>query len=1374
VITAAGDGFNAAVTAETDDTVINAKDFEQLKFNSASELNVTVQGGVKHLDLYTADTSAGNTSTEITTESNVGKLSVTTGDNADIITIKDHEGSFDKELDLHTWSGDDDITVSGNHVTGILYTGDQNDTIDLTGITSGEITVNAGSGNDTMIAGGAAEKFVGGDGIDTVSYAASSAPVEVDLSDGQKEKGGAAEGDTLSSIEAVIGSDGNDILIGNSKAGNNQFLEGGDGSDIITGGAGNDLLVGGSTTDAVKGDLENILGNLDGSNSDVKALRRYVDQNQKAEGDTIKAGSGNDVVIDLAGDNYIEGGHGADTIITGSGNDVVLGGTSVGLTADNIATARAEMNSATDANAVKVAGDKFKHTFSKDNAADGGDTIYSGDGHDLVFGGNGDDEIHAGLGNDYVKGGAGNDHIFGDDGHDVLYGGKASDTLEGGLGDDLFIGGDGADHFYGGTKEGDSGTDTVSYEGKNAVTVNLSDSSQSTGVAKGDTFNGIEKIIGSSKNDTLEIGEDKPFTVTISKLANGVEHFVVTDGSGKTVIEASDFENIRFTEATNVTVVGTTEASGVNVFTAENKQVHVSVEAHEHSKLTITTGNEDDVIDLSGPSSVSSAQVTINAGTGDDTMLAGSATETFNGGLNDEVGDTVSYAASDSAVRVDLLDVKDNETNAVKADGIADKKGSGGEAEGDTYTGIENLIGSKHADTLKGDSEANDISGGLGSDTIEGRGGDDVLHGGNEPTVAAGDSDPLELITDGSFDILSEGARPNTWTHVRPSEESHWKAMNGDAKQNGKAEVVNDHNNNFVEIDVAGKTDALSQTIVTNDKTEYVLTFRAVTRETSSNVESNELLIVRIGDEEYVLTPKAGSTHGGWQNYSLRFKGAEGEEATTITFTEDVVQGRSENGIFLDDVSVRAVDDTISGGAGNDTIYGEGGHDILNGGLDSDIVIGGDGDDFLVGGAGADHLIGGNATVVGHNASPVVGGDSGIDTVSYEDSHAGVTVNLTDKDNNGTADANGSGGDAEGDTLSGIENLIGSDQADTLTGDTNANTIDGGAGADTIKGGIGNDVLYGGDNDISTRELIDDDSFGGLSDNADAPSDIHWDPSTWGNCGGVVGDGNWTVDNGIEVHHNGPNSYVEVDNYGYGEFISQTIETDAGGTYTLNFDAWNNEYSNWVERWTGQDGIKVDIIDSHGTVIRTEVFSGDDINSSTGRTESFSFEAKDGQTTVKFYQDGDVDDACPLDICDQENGINLDNVSVVKASGDYLYGGDGQDTLNGGAGDLDVLNGGGDEDIFLFTSDDFKESGQTTFIQDFKSDEDSLQFSDVISGDGEETYTVSEFSQSGGDTTFTVTATQDGSTEALTHTIVLQDDISMDQVYLQQLINSGS
>ena len=48
-----------------------------------------------------------------------------------------------------------------------------------------------------------------------------------------------------------------------------------------------------------------------------------------------------------------------------------------------------------------------------------------------------------------------------------------------------------------------------------------------------------------------------------------------------------------------------------------------------------------------------------------------------------------------------------------------------------------------------------------------------------------------------------------------------------------------------------------------------------------------------------------------------------------------------------------------------------------------------------------------------------------------------------------------SGGDAEGDTLSGIENITGSAQADTLTGDGNANTLDGDGGDDTLIGGAG-------------------------------------------------------------------------------------------------------------------------------------------------------------------------------------------------------------------------------------------------------------------------------------------------------------------------------
>ena len=66
-------------------------------------------------------------------------------------------------------------------------------------------------------------------------------------------------------------------------------------------------------------------------------------------------------------------------------------------------------------------------------------------------------------------------------------------------------------------------------------------------------------------------------------------------------------------------------------------------------------------------------------------------------------------------------------------------------------------------------------------------------------------------------------------------------------------------------------------------------------------------------------------------------------------------------------------------------------------------------------------------------------------------SYAGVTVSLL----NNTA----SGGEAQGDTISGFENVMGSEFADTLTGDARDNYIEGGAGADVLNGGAGRDTL---------------------------------------------------------------------------------------------------------------------------------------------------------------------------------------------------------------------------------------------------------------------------------------------------------------------------
>ncbi len=48
------------------------------------------------------------------------------------------------------------------------------------------------------------------------------------------------------------------------------------------------------------------------------------------------------------------------------------------------------------------------------------------------------------------------------------------------------------------------------------------------------------------------------------------------------------------------------------------------------------------------------------------------------------------------------------------------------------------------------------------------------------------------------------------------------------------------------------------------------------------------------------------------------------------------------------------------------------------------------------------------------------------------------------------------------DTLTGIENLVGSNFNDTLTGDGASNRINGGLGHDVLNGGGGDDLLIGG------------------------------------------------------------------------------------------------------------------------------------------------------------------------------------------------------------------------------------------------------------------------------------------------------------------------
>lgn len=128
-----------------------------------------------------------------------------------------------------------------------------------------------------------------------------------------------------------------------------------------------------------------------------------------------------------------------------------------------------------------------------------------------------------------------------------------------------------------------------------------------------------------------------------------------------------------------------------------------------------------------------------------------------------------------------------------------------------------------------------------------------------------------------------------------------------------------------------------------------------------------------------------------------------------------------------------------------------------NGGRGGVIVNGGAGNDTLTGSATSDTLNGdaGNDIIEGRGGlADILNGGADIDTLSYVNSPAAVTVDLTLN----TA----TGGDATGDSISNFENLTGSAFDDTLTGNSGANTINGGEGNDTISAGGGIDVVNGG------------------------------------------------------------------------------------------------------------------------------------------------------------------------------------------------------------------------------------------------------------------------------------------------------------------------
>lgn len=138
---------------------------------------------------------------------------------------------------------------------------------------------------------------------------------------------------------------------------------------------------------------------------------------------------------------------------------------------------------------------------------------------------------------------------------------------------------------------------------------------------------------------------------------------------------------------------------------------------------------------------------TLKGGGGADTLLGGSGNDMLKGGggadvLNGGAGsDTIAYNESAVGVKVSL------------AIGMYNP-GKDGDAQGDTFISIENLIGSNHNDTLVGTVGDNVIRGLDGQDFIHGLAGNDTLWGGAGDDHFFGGYDDDTLYGENGNDLL--------------------------------------------------------------------------------------------------------------------------------------------------------------------------------------------------------------------------------------------------------------------------------------------------------------------------------------------------------------------------------------------------------------------------------------------------------------------------------------------------------------------------------------------------------------------------------------------------------------------------------------------
>lgn len=544
-----------------------------------------------------------------------------------------------------------------------------------------------------------------------------------------------AKGDTGTSEEdSITGTAGNDSLIGrggddtiSGGAGNDTIhgedanwtgtgadsISGGDGNDFISGGRGNDTMDGGAGNDTLSytGETRDVLITYTATATGAPTLGATI---TGGEVDVIRGfeafrgGSGNDTFrleksinadLDLPA-LYFDGGAGQNTLD--------LSGLFAGLAQGSIAGGKTTIRLANSS----------QQTILETTGLNARAERLTVDNIQNLVGTSFDDDVTGTAGANRIDGGAGNDTIRGEGG---------ADTLIGGTGDDVFyiaspdaiiveVSGEGTDTVFANTTFFRLGSNVENLTlSKGGVAIGSDVANQITGSSSADTLE------GGAGADTINGGFGNDFA-TYRSSSNGV---VVTlrddtvqvaqiggDAQGDVLISIEHLEGSAFSDiltgnkGANILVGGAGNDvldGGAGNDWADYRSATTGVQIDLRRDVQVGGDAQGDVfISIEG----------IRGSAFNDTLIGNDADNLFDGAagadaINGLGGiDTVTYATSAAGVKVSLR---------------GGQTGSGGDAEGDTWFNIENVIGSSHADSFESGSERGVVyffDGGNGQDVI--------------------------------------------------------------------------------------------------------------------------------------------------------------------------------------------------------------------------------------------------------------------------------------------------------------------------------------------------------------------------------------------------------------------------------------------------------------------------------------------------------------------------------------------------------------------------------------------------------------------------------------------------------------------------------